>query len=199
MNTLLKIIIALALIGFGLLIGLKFGGGLSLFEKEKTENATVLLESINEVTKLITIEGQLSELYDYKDFYSYDISPLRKQAIVRVTANVSVGYNFEKMQVSVKPHLNQIIIRHFPEPEIISIDHELDYYDISEGVFNGFDKDDYNAINKSAKEFIIKEAAKSHLLDKARDRKGTLINMIKAMLSGTGYTLVVEERPALLN
>ena len=199
MRTFIRVILGIILIGFGLLLGLKFGEGFSFFEKEKTEDATVLLESINEVTKLITIEGQISELYNYKDFYSYDISPLRKQAIVRVTANVSVGYDFEKMQISVKPHLNKVIIRNFPEPEILSIDHNLDYYDITEGVFNGFNKDDYNAINKNAKNHILKAATKSHLIDKARDRKNSLIDMLKAMMSGTGYKLEIQERPALLN
>ena len=39
----------------------------------------VLLERIEEVTKLVTVEGHISEIYDYKDYYGYDWSIFRKK------------------------------------------------------------------------------------------------------------------------
>ena len=44
-------------------------------EKTVIEQQTALLEKINQVNKLVTIEGVYSEIYDYKDYYGYDWSP----------------------------------------------------------------------------------------------------------------------------
>jgi len=40
-----------------------------LFEVRKAENTTIVLEKIKTVTKLISVEGQFSELYNYKESY----------------------------------------------------------------------------------------------------------------------------------
>ncbi|MBK9744287.1 MAG: DUF4230 domain-containing protein [Saprospiraceae bacterium] len=67
------------------------------FEAIKAENTTIVLEKIKTVTKLISVEGQFSELYNYKESYDYDFFNLfSKKIILRVNAKVSVGYDFEK-------------------------------------------------------------------------------------------------------
>jgi hypothetical protein len=43
---------------------------------------------------------------------------------------------------------------HYRPVELISLDHTLDYYDISEGTFNSFSAEDYNKINNDVKEHI---------------------------------------------
>jgi hypothetical protein len=125
-------------------------------EKVKTEeDATVLLEKIQTVAKLVTVEGYFSELYNYKDYYAYDWWIFRKKAILRVKAKVSAGYDLSGLAFDVQLDQNLIIIRNIPDtPQIISIDHQLDYYDISEGTFNSFSETDYNKINQNAKSFI---------------------------------------------
>lgn len=177
----------------GIAIGWYMTSNFSLFSKQKEEKATVLLEKIKNVTKLITVEGSLSEIYSYKDFYSYDISPLRKQALVRVTAKVSAGYDFDKMQINVDAQNKIIIIKNFPEAEILSIDHDMDYYDLSEGVFNSFAKEDFNKINASSKDRIREAARSSDLLLQAENQKNNLIQMLEILTFGSGYNLVFKE------
>ena len=192
-----RLLSVVAFVVLGLLIGYLLFGKWTFMEQKKTESATVVLEKMKHVTKLITVEGQLSELYNHTDYYGYDISPLRKKALVRVTATVSVGYDFEKMQINVYPGQKKVIISNFPPAEILAIDHDIDYYDISEGVFNGFETKDYNQINKAAKEKIKEAALKSNILQKADDQKDQLIQMFGLMLEGSGYTVEVEEGKVL--
>jgi hypothetical protein len=187
------ILVALILIAFGLVAGEYVREKFSSIEKEKVGNSTVVLERIKQVAKLITVEGNISELYSYKDYYSYDFSPFRKKALIRVNAKVSAGYNFEKMQINVRPDLNIVEINNFPEPEIQSIDHDLDYYDITEGVFNSFRPEDLNKLNDEAKLKIRKTALESNLLVKAKEQKDALIEMLTLLIESSGYSLIINE------
>ena len=192
-----RITIFILLIGLGLAIGIYVTGRFTFFEKKKIEQSTIVLEKIKQVTKLITVEGNISELYSYKDYYSYDFSPFRKKALIRVNAKVSAGYDFEKMQINVKPNLKLIEINNFPQPEILSIDHNLDYYDISEGVFNSFEPEDLNKLNKEAKSKIENSALNSDLLQRAKDQKDDLIQMLSLLIENSGYELQIKEQEPL--
>ncbi|MBK9737216.1 MAG: DUF4230 domain-containing protein [Saprospiraceae bacterium] len=72
------------------------------FQSKQAENTTIMLEKIKTVTKLISVEGQFSELFDYKESYDYDFFNLfSKKILLRVTAKVSVGYDFEKVNINI--------------------------------------------------------------------------------------------------
>ena len=170
----------------------------SMFQRYQEENATVLLNRIEKVMKLIAVEGNISEVYDYKEYFSFDISPFRKKALVRVNAKVSAGYDFEKMVVTVDEGSKTIIIENFPDAEILSIDHDLDYYDISQGTFNRFTNEDYNMINSRAKEYVAEKAKDSDLLQAAEEQKQELIDMLNLLIQAGGWSLHIEE-PIFLN
>lgn len=160
-------------------------------QETHTEEATVLLERIEKVTKLITVEGYFSEVYKYKDYYKYDISLLRKQALMRIQAKVSVGYDLSGLDITVDES-NKKVIMVFPDSaQILSVEHDLDYYDISEGTFNSFDKDDYNKLNASAKDFIREKAMQSDLFDTAGAQLEDMVDIIRALVSASDYTLEV--------
>lgn len=116
-----------------------------------TENSTVLLERIKQVAKLVTVEGYFSEIYDYKDYYGYDLSFFRKKALLRVKAKVSVDYDLEKMKITALPDTRTIRINGIPPAEILSIEHDLDYYDLQEGLFNSFSPEDHSKLNANAR------------------------------------------------
>src|SRR5690606_16599758 len=64
--------------------------------------ASVMLEKVKLVTKLVSVEGQFSEILEKKEWYNYDFFNLfSKKILVRVQAKVSVGYNFESLNISV--------------------------------------------------------------------------------------------------
>ncbi|MFZ4426234.1 MAG: DUF4230 domain-containing protein [Saprospiraceae bacterium] len=163
-------------------------------EKVKTEeDAAVLLEKIQTVSKLVTVEGYFTELYNYKDFYAYDWWIFRKKALMRVKARVSAGYDLSRLAFDARPDENLFIIRNIPDtPSIISIEHDLDYYDISEGTFNSFSEKDYNKMNQNAKSFIVEKARQSDLLPRAREQGIKILDMIRFMAESAGWRVEMD-------
>jgi hypothetical protein len=140
----------------------------------------------------VTVEGQFSEIYDYENFYGYDLSVFRKKALVRVTAKVLVGYDLEKMKITSEPEKKVIRISEIPAAELLAIEHDLDYYDIQEGIFNSFTTADYNKINAAAKDFIQQKAQESELFDAARNQRDHLFDMMRFMVESAGWELKLE-------
>jgi len=163
---------------------------------ETEEQSQVLLEKIKTVCKLVTVEGYFSEIYDYEEYWGYDLSPFRKKALIRVRAKVSVGYDLTKMQFEAQPQLKKIIISDLPDPEIMSIDHDLDYYDITEGSFNTFSEADYNKMNKNAKDKVREEANNSDLFLTAESESTQVLEIIGYMVKGAGWELEFRPRTA---
>ncbi len=190
-----NILIALGIL---LLCGLVFWGTRTYYtwsaKTEVREESKVLLEKIKAVTKLVTVEGYFSEIYDYEEYWGYDLSPFRKKALIRVKAKVSVGYDLTKMHFDADQATRTITISNLPDPEVIAIDHDLDYYDISEGTFNSFSEEDYNKMNKNAKEKVRKEAMNSDLFLTAEAESAQLLEIIEFMVEGAGWELVFEPR-----
>lgn len=165
---------------------------------ESEEQSEVLLEKIKTVCKLVTVEGYFSEIYDYKEYWGYDLSPFRKKALIRIRAKVSVGYDLTKMHFESQPQLKKIIISELPDPEIMSIEHDLDYYDITEGSFNSFSVADYNKMNKNAKDKVRKEANNSDLFLTAEAESVQVFEIIGFMVEGAGWTLEFRPREDLV-
>jgi hypothetical protein len=183
-------ILILALMSLAGYLGYRF----SFVQKHSEIKQEVLLEKVQHVVKLGTVEGVFSEIFNYSDYYSYNISPLRKKALIRIRAKVLVGFNLDSMDYDIQ-YLNQkIVIRELPEPEIISIDHEMDYYDITEGYFNSFTKEDHNMLQKQSKDFIRKKALESDLFDTANKQLQQNLDMLNWALQEGGWVLEVKEK-----
>ena len=162
------------------------------------EQSQILMEKIKTVTKLVTVEGYFSEIYDYEDYWNYDLSPFRKKALIRVKAKVSVGYDLTKMSIEALPEQKLLIISDLPDPTIISIDHDLDYYDITEGTFNTFSEKDYTALNKNAKDKIRQAAVSSDLFLAAETQSNNMLDLVKFMVEGAGWKLQFRPKGGLI-
>ncbi len=156
------------------------------------ESSTIVLEKIEKVLKLVTLEGEYSELSKHEEYYAYNISPLRKKTLIRVNAKVLVGYDLEKMDFVMDEKNRSIIIDKFPEPEILSLDDDVEYYDISEGLFVSFTKEDYTAIQKKAKKDIEEIATNSGLIEKAKEQEQELIDMLTVTLNSIGWDFIIN-------
>ncbi len=167
---------------------------LPFFEKVQQEDSQVLLDRIEEVTKLITVQGYFSEIYDYKDYYGYDWSIFRKKALIRVKAKVSMGFDLESLDLEVIPDRKVIRLSALPEVKLISIDHDLDYYDISEGTFNSFNNEDLNDLNKKAKAYIEQVALQSDLPARATRKGSEMLETLRFLVEGAGWTLEIKEK-----
>lgn len=188
-----KSLVIIILFLLGLVTAWWMGYKTNLFQTHAEESSVVLLDKIEKVIKFVAVEGNLTEIYDYKDYYSFDIAPFRKKALVRVNAKVSAGYNFENLVIDLDEENKVIVIKHFPDAEILSIDHDLDYYDLTQGTFNRFTAEDYNKINSRAKAFIAEKARDSGLIETAGEQKEELIDMVKMLVNAGGWELRIEK------
>lgn len=178
-----------------ILIAFALGGYLSYryFNSgpKSVEDASVLLEKIQAVAKLSTVEGTFSEIYNYSEYQGYFTFFWDKKVLVRVRATVSAGYNLENMHLEADPVTKTIHMSGLPKPEILSIDHTLDYYDISEGLFATFSPEDYNRINQRAKDLIRDNAEKSRLLNEADVQGAKMLDLMRFMIEGAGWKLQI--------
>lgn len=183
-----------------LLLVISFAAGIGLtwwyfqgMKVKKEEQATILLEKIKNVSKLITVEGYLTEIYDYKEYYGYDWSPFRKKALLRVKAKVSVGVDLGNIDIALNQENKTVTISGIPAPSILSIDHQVDYYDLQEGTFNNFTSDDITRLNTNAKNFIRAKAEESELMNAAGEQTRKVIDMLRFLVETDGWRLEVKE------
>ncbi|MEM0993428.1 MAG: DUF4230 domain-containing protein [Bacteroidota bacterium] len=169
-------------------------------EKTIINESTVLLEQVRKVFKLVTIEGDVVETYrggDIKNLVFYLPFPMtypaQKEAIIKVQGKVLVGFDMKQMKVEAFPESKQIKLSNLPEPEILSIDHDLSYFNIEESWFNTFDADDYTRLNKEAKERLRNSAKNDALFEQAKVQGNQLIDVIRFMVESTGWTLIYDD------
>lgn len=155
------------------------------------ESATILLEKIRKVIKLTTVEGEFSEIYSYNEYSGYFTWLWDKKALVRVNATVAAGYDLANLKMEADSLTHTLRIGPLPEPQILSIDHTLEYYDVSTGVFTSFSPEDYNHMNQRAKDLIREQALNSNLLPSAKEQGDKIFDVIRFMAESTGWQVVI--------
>ena len=152
----------------------------------------ILMERVKKVAKLITVEGEFSNIHQYNDSYWSDVSFLRKKALIKVKARVSMGYDLKKAQFDIDPEKKILRVRNLPQPEVLSIDHDLQYYDIQEGMFNSFSEAELTSIGKVAKRKLRQEAMNGPLMDQALEEGLESLEIIKLLVEQAGWRFEVE-------
>jgi hypothetical protein len=175
-------------------VGIAYFAGFkaSFFEKKSELTQEVLMEQMKNVIKLGTVEGYFSEIYNYKEHYGMDVSFFTKKALIRVKARILAGFDFEKVKISVDEKSNTVTISNIPPPQILSMEHDLDYYDITEGIFNSFTTEDYNKMNNQAKIYIKNVALKTNLMQNAKNQLNSHLQVLNVLMSSYGWKLEVE-------
>jgi len=184
--------------------GIIFGAFLSYFwitffkiksGKEITEKQSViLLEKIKNVCKLVTVEGEFSEVYHYEDVKERFLSLIssKKKAILLVSAKAQIGYDLSKIKLVSNSKTKTIYINNFPQAEVLTIETDLKYYDKTDGLFNKFDAEDLTTLNKEAKQFIIDKIPDSGLIDTANKELIEAIGVITNIVETIGWKLDYE-------
>lgn len=176
-----------------LAIGLALGWGIASYlqspsDKVIEEEGRVLLEKIEKVSKLVTVEGYFSELYSYKDYYKFDIWPLRKKALIRVKARVVAGIDLEEMHFKAIEDTKTIQLTGPLKSDILYVETDLDYYDLSQGTFNSFSEEDYTRLSQKSKQYIIASAYESDLIAQADQQATELIETLQFLIEVSGWT-----------
>jgi len=188
-----NLILAAVALLLGIVLGLWIMGLFSSKDSRVVEqDGTVLLEKITKVAKLVTVEGYFSEMYSYKDYYKFDIWPLRKKALLRVKARVTAGVDLEGMTFEVDDDLKVIRLKNMPKAEILYMETDFDYYDLTEGAFNNFAEKDHTALQKKAKTYIMQAAAQSDILKQADEQTIDFLETIRFIIEASGWTFEVK-------
>ncbi|CAM1344222.1 DUF4230 domain-containing protein [Tenacibaculum amylolyticum] len=143
----------------------------AIYQKEEIK---VLVNEINNLSKLVVSEGNYAEMYSFSDTkkYFFDYIQFEKKAILSVNAKVEVGYDLSKIDIQIDSVAKQIIINKIPEEEIV-ISPDIKYFDLQQSKLNTFSNEELNALNEKAieriKETITfteqKEEAKTRLFE----------------------------------
>jgi len=181
----------------GLIIGAAIVAGLAylfrnMFVKDKSEQQSViLLEKIRNVSKLITIESDFTEIMHHKDTKSLLLNMFSsdKKAIVLANSKVMVGFDMKQIRIKPYPKNKTLELIHFPPPQVMSIETHLDYYDITNGLFNKFEASDLTKLNQKVRENIELKIPQSGILITAQEKALDTVKMIENIVDTFGWKL----------
>ncbi|GAB1858698.1 DUF4230 domain-containing protein [Flavobacteriaceae bacterium MHTCC 0001] len=163
------------------------------FKQKHLVNAqsTILLNKIKKVCKFITVEGDFAEIYHYEDVKQKFLKLItsKKKALVVINAKAHVGYDLSKIQLQSNTDKKMIILEHFPQPEVLSIETNLNYYDKTDGYFNKFDASDLTDLHNEAKVHIRAKIPESGLIQIAQKEALETILLIESIVETIGWTL----------
>lgn len=153
----------------------------------RTESSHTVMESMQKVFKIVTAEGHFNEIYDYKETSKLlKFIPSTKKALVIIKGKVHLGYDFAKAKWEIDEDNKKIKLIHFPEPELLSLDTDYEYYNIEEQFYNLFSKEDLANIQREGKNQIRIAAIKSHLPQTAAEQ---IELVLKELLMARDWTL----------
>jgi len=186
------LLLAILLLSTGAYLGYHWKG----FEPRQHQqlDATVLLEQIREVNKVVRIEADYSEIMRHKSWYYFDFSPFRKQSILHVQATVMAGFDMEDAHIELD-HENKIaVLSGVKPPAILSIQPHIRYFDLQQGSFNAYSADDLSELQQNAIQVIRQKAESSDILDRVREKGPFFQTITDAITSQSGWTLLWVEQ-----
>lgn len=181
----------------GLVIGILLTIGIVAYvrfynmKKLRQSQSVLLLDKIKRVCKLITVEGDFAEIYHYEDVKERFLKLIssKKKALVVINAKAHVGYDFSKVKLSANSKTKIVKLHHFPEPEVLTIESNLNYYDKKDGMFNKFYASDLTELHKEAKQHIMEKVPESGLYDLAKSEALETILIIESIVQTIGWKL----------
>ncbi|KEO73871.1 DUF4230 domain-containing protein [Anditalea andensis] len=186
--------------GIGITLLAVLGIYLWIGQQAKSEqvevNSSIIREQINNVGKLVVVEGNYSQVLNYKNTRQnyLRIFPASKKALVIINSKVTVSYDMRLLQTEVDENSRSVIIHSIPEEEV-NIYPEIEYYDISQDYFNQFTAADYNKIKTTVHQIIEEKVNQSDLKERARANFIAELQRIYLLTSTMGWTLVYNDRP----
>ena len=164
----------------------------STSKKHLTEKQSViLLDKIKKVSKLITIEGEFAEIYHHENSKEkfLGLFSSKKKAIILINAKVHIGFDFRKIKMHTDTKNKSLILSDFPQPEVFSVEPNIRFYDIQNGLLNKFSSEDLTEVNKEAKEHILQKIPESNLMQTANKEALEAISLMENLVETIGWKL----------
>jgi len=179
------------------------GGYHFIFKKKENKmvesEASVLLERVQAVCKLVTTESEFSEIIDHKEKSStfFNLIPQEKKAILIVKAKVLMGFDLSKAHFDLDTGEKALRISQLPDAEILSIEPDVKYYDISKSMFTKFTAEDYSNLNKTAVETIRGVIGEHDIPQKTVKEGMEMLKVIKEITSALGWSFTIDNSNSL--
>lgn len=166
-------------------------------QKDKTiikENSVLIQESIKNVGKLVVTEGQFSEVFSYENSKAFfgDYLSSDKKALVVANANASIAYDLSKVEYRIDKVNKVLTIVSVPEEEI-TINTDLEYFDVQSGFLNPFEAKDYNIIKEKVNARLKEKIEASTLKSNARNRLVSELSKFYILTNSLGWRLEYNE------
>ncbi|MCH3880958.1 DUF4230 domain-containing protein [Tenacibaculum aquimarinum] len=176
-----------AIISYFIFLRFSFSKKRNLTEKQ----SVILLDKIKRVLKLITVQGEFSEIYHHENTKEkwMGMFTSKKKALILINAKAHIGFDFKKMKMVADSKRKTITVTDFPQPEVLSLEPDLRYYDMQNGMLNKFDASDLTALNKEAKEHILNKIPESNLMETASKEALEAIHLMENLVETIGWSL----------
>lgn len=177
-------------IAFAIVFGLRYCEN----QKENREvleaNTALIQKELKNVGKLIVTEGSYAQVFSYRDSKDllYGLFDARKRALVVVNAKATIAYDLSKINKVVDENTRTVIITDIPEPEL-SINPNIQYYDVTQDYLNQFTASDYNKIKERIEKSLRKKIEASELRTNAENRLISELQKIYILTNSMGWTL----------
>jgi predicted SPOUT superfamily RNA methylase MTH1 len=160
-------------------------------KQQTNSQSVILLDKIKKVCKFITVEGDFAEIYHYEDVKQRFLKLItsKKKALVVINAKAHVGFDLSKIQMDSDVKSKTVTLFHFPQPEVLSIETDLNYYDKSDGVFNKFEASDLTELHNEAKLHIMNKVPESGLYEIAKKEALDSVLLIESIVETIGWKL----------
>jgi len=182
--------VLLVLVILGVVFGLRYFESKQEQRDQLEESTSLIQKQIKNVGKLVVTEGSFSQVYSFKDskrFY-LDVFSARKKALIVVNAEVTIAYDLSKLKTEVNPESKTVTITYIPDEEI-SINPNIQYYDVTQDYLNQFEAADYNKIQKRIQKSLMGKIEKSSLKSNSKNRLVSELQKIYILTNSMGWTL----------
>lgn len=181
------LVVVLVIIGF---IAYQYFDNKQKDRDQLIESTDLIQKQIKNVGKLVVTEGNFAQVFSYKDSKKFylDVLSARKKALIIVNADVSIAYDLSKLKTEINPKTKTVTITFIPEEEI-SINPNIQYYDVTQDYLNQFEAEDYNSIQKRIQKSLRTKIEKSNLKSNAKNRLISELQKIYILTNTMGWTL----------
>ncbi|MBG43750.1 MAG: hypothetical protein CL530_07255 [Aequorivita sp.] len=184
-NILLGIVIA-----FVIVFGLRYCENRKDNREQLEANTALIQKELKNVGKLIVTEGSYAQVFTYNDSKDlmYGLFDARKKALIVVNAKASIAYDLSKVNTEIDETNKTVTITNIPEPEL-SINPNIQYYDVTQDYLNQFTASDYNKIKSRIEKSLRKKIEASELRTNAENRLISELQKIYILTNSMGWTL----------
>ena len=178
------------IIAFVIVFGLRYCENRKDNREVLEANTALITKELKNVGKLIVTEGSYGQVFSYNDSKDllYGLTYAKKRALVVVNAKATIAYDLSKVTTTIDETTKTLTITNIPEPEL-SINPNIEYYDITQDYLNQFTAADYNKIKTRVEKSLRKKIEASELRTNAENRLISELQKIYILTNSMGWTL----------